>query len=127
MIMAIRPATRKNPNDVIRYRWPMTLWSVEDSQSASTDPLRPYAGAAVVSTGCSIVVTCSSAPCRFLLSLLLRVDPLMELGRRHALQREQHPAVVDAAQLGAAAHERPGLDGSHLEVVRMAGDDITLE
>ena len=25
MIMAIRPAIRKNPNEVIRYRWPMIL------------------------------------------------------------------------------------------------------
>ena len=40
MIIAIRPPTRKNPKDVIRYRWPMTLWSVEDSQSAMIEPLR---------------------------------------------------------------------------------------
>ena len=40
MIMAISPATMKNPNDVIRYRWPMILWSVVDSQSARIEPLR---------------------------------------------------------------------------------------
>ncbi len=40
MIMAIRPPIRKNANDVIRYRWPMILWSVEDSQSARIEPLR---------------------------------------------------------------------------------------
>ncbi len=40
MIMAITPPTRKKKNEVIRYRWPMTLWSVDDSQSASSEPLR---------------------------------------------------------------------------------------
>ena len=40
MIMAIRPPIRKNANEVIRYRCPMTLWSVEDSQSARIEPLR---------------------------------------------------------------------------------------
>ena len=40
MIMAIRPPVRKNPNDVIRYRWPITLWSVVDSHAASSEPLR---------------------------------------------------------------------------------------
>ncbi len=40
MIMAIRPAIRKKMNEVIRYRWPITLWSVDDSQSASREPLR---------------------------------------------------------------------------------------
>ncbi len=38
MIMAISPATRKKKNEVIRYRWPMILWSVDNSQSASTEP-----------------------------------------------------------------------------------------
>jgi hypothetical protein len=40
MISAIRPAIRKKANEVIRYRCPMTLWSVEDSQSASSEPFR---------------------------------------------------------------------------------------
>src|SRR5260370_704647 len=40
MIRAISPPTRKNPNEVIRYRWPITLWSVDESQSARMDPLR---------------------------------------------------------------------------------------
>ena len=40
MIMAIRPPIRKKMNEVIRYRWPITLWSVEESQSASREPLR---------------------------------------------------------------------------------------
>ena len=43
MIIAIRPPAMKNPNDVIRYRCPMTLWSVEDSQSAMIEPLRAVA------------------------------------------------------------------------------------
>ena len=63
MIMAIRPAIRKNPNEVIRYRWPMILWSVVDSQLARIEPLRsgaiPVPG---VTTGCSTVVT-SRTPC----------------------------------------------------------------
>ena len=63
MIMAIRPAIRKNPNDVIRYRCPMILWSVEESQLARIDPLRPYCSRACCSTGCSTVVTGSRTPC----------------------------------------------------------------
>ena len=63
MIIAIRPAIRKNPNDVIRYRCPMILWSVEDSQLARIDPLRPYCSKACCSTGCSTVVTGSRTPC----------------------------------------------------------------
>ena len=64
MIMAIRPAIRKNANDVIRYRWPMILWSVVDSQLASSDPLRAaYGPVPWVSTGCSTVVTGSRTPC----------------------------------------------------------------
>ena len=63
MIMAIRPPIRKNANEVIRYRWPMTLWSVDDSQLARIEPLRsratPVPG---VTTGCSTVVT-SCTPC----------------------------------------------------------------
>ena len=46
MIIAIRPAARKKPNEVIRYRWPMILWSVVDSQAASSEPLRGLRGAA---------------------------------------------------------------------------------
>ena len=38
--IAMIPAIRKNPNEVIRYMYPMTLWSVDDAQPASTEPLR---------------------------------------------------------------------------------------
>ena len=40
MIIAISPPTMKKPNEVIRYRWPMILWSVVDSHSARMLPLR---------------------------------------------------------------------------------------
>ena len=40
MTMAMMPAMMKKPNDVIRYMYPMTLWSVDDSQPARTEPLR---------------------------------------------------------------------------------------
>ena len=65
MIIAIRPATMKNPNDVIRYRCPMTLWSVEDSQSAMTEPLRALRGAVTGRTGrgSSVVTERSLLPC----------------------------------------------------------------
>jgi len=46
MIIAIRPAAGKNPNDVIRYRCPITLWSVVASQAASSERLRGLRGAA---------------------------------------------------------------------------------
>ena len=39
MMIAMRPAIRKNPNEVIRYMYPMTLWSVDENQPASTPPL----------------------------------------------------------------------------------------
>ena len=39
MMLAISPAIMKNANETIMYRWPITLWSVEDSQSTSTDRL----------------------------------------------------------------------------------------
>ncbi len=58
MIMAMRPAARKNPKDVIRYRWPMTLWSVEESQSAMIEPLRARRGEVSAAwAGFSSVVT----------------------------------------------------------------------
>jgi hypothetical protein len=34
------PADRKKKNDVIRYMCPITLWSVDDSHPASTEPFR---------------------------------------------------------------------------------------
>ena len=37
---AMTPAHRKKKNEVIRYRCPMILWSVDDSQYARIDPLR---------------------------------------------------------------------------------------
>jgi hypothetical protein len=58
MIIAIMPAMRKNPKDVIRYRWPMTLWSVEESQSAMIEPLRALRGEVTAAwAGFSSVVT----------------------------------------------------------------------
>ena len=64
MSSAMIPATRKNTNDVIRYMCPMILWSVEESQPASTEPLRSVraaratarraAGFSRVVTGCSL-------------------------------------------------------------------------
>ncbi|MCP9978748.1 hypothetical protein [Actinomadura madurae] len=44
--MAIRPARRKNTNDVIRYMYPITLWSVVVSQDTSTEPRGRRSGAA---------------------------------------------------------------------------------
>ena len=44
MRRAITPATRKKKNEVIRYRCPMILWSVEDSQYARMLPLRSVFG-----------------------------------------------------------------------------------
>ena len=40
MSIAITPAHRKKKNEVMRYRCPMILWSVEDSQYARMLPLR---------------------------------------------------------------------------------------
>ena len=63
MIIAIMPPTRKKKNDVIRYRWPMILWSVDDSQSARIEPLwygrwvTVGDGNASGGAGCSNVVT----------------------------------------------------------------------
>ena len=65
MIMAISPPAMKNPNDVIRYRCPMILWSVEDSQSAMTEPLRTLRGAVTGRVDCcsSVVTERSLLPC----------------------------------------------------------------
>ena len=63
MIIAIRPPMRKNPNEVIRYRWPMTLWSVEDSQSAIIEPLRALRGAVTGSGWAAVRAWSLSAPC----------------------------------------------------------------
>ena len=39
MTIAISPPHRKK-NEVIRYRWPITVWSVDDSQPIMTGPSR---------------------------------------------------------------------------------------
>ena len=44
MMSAMTPAIRKKKNEVIRYRCPMILWSVEDSQYARIFPLRRVLG-----------------------------------------------------------------------------------
>ena len=59
---AMIPASRKKMNDVIRYRCPMILWSVEDSQPARIEPLRSVRAARAVTArraadGSSRVVT----------------------------------------------------------------------
>ena len=41
---AITPAHRKKKNEVMRYRCPMILWSVEESQDARMFPLRSVLG-----------------------------------------------------------------------------------
>jgi hypothetical protein len=61
------------------------------------------------------------------LHCLLRRYPLPELLRRHDLQGEQHAAVIQAAEFGAAASERARLDWRDLEVIRMIGQDVALE
>ncbi|CAG7631769.1 hypothetical protein SBRY_20807 [Actinacidiphila bryophytorum] len=45
---------------------------------------------------------------------------------RYDLHVEQHPGVVDTAELGALAHEDALLVGSHLEDVGVARDDVLL-
>src|SRR5580704_12998998 len=93
----------------------MILWSVDDSQSARIEPLR-YGRAVVTGArpgiGWLSVVTVhplsaghpsSLGTPRCVLLRLLRLDPRLELGGRDDLDPEQHPAVVKAAKLGAAA------------------------
>ena len=46
---------------------------------------------------------------------------------RHDLEREEHPAVVDPAQLTAVTGERACLVRGDREVVRVARDDVPLE
>ena len=66
MMIAMMPAMMKNANEVIRYMYPITLWSVDDSQPASTVPLRSVrccgrigapAGGRPAGGCCSIVLT----------------------------------------------------------------------
>src|SRR5215469_4779439 len=49
------PAHRKKKNDVIRYRWPITLWSVDDGHSARID-LSPGGCGTVPATGACLSV-----------------------------------------------------------------------
>src|ERR1700759_1162077 len=62
MMIAMTPAIRKKPNEVIRYMYPMTLWSVDESQPASTPPLRSVRcrgmiGVPVTGECCSVALT----------------------------------------------------------------------
>ncbi len=61
MMMAMMPAIMKIVNEVIRYMYPMTLWSVDDSQPARTEPFRsvrrPGTIGVPVAGCCSIVLT----------------------------------------------------------------------
>src|SRR6266480_6364137 len=95
MIMAISPATMKKPNDVIRYRWPMILWSVVDSQLASNDPLREPPGPAPgpACTGRAKVVTgypkrllpdVCTTPAQALIGIA-GLPPAHTLGRRNGM------------------------------------------
>src|ERR1700734_3233761 len=110
----------------------MILWSVDDSQSARTEPLwygRAVTTGALPGIGWLSVVTvlplslCSPSlgPPGCVLLRLLRRYPGVELGRGNDFDPEQHPAVVKAAKLGAAADavraavQRAGR--RHLEVV----------
>ena len=70
MIIAITPAARKKPNDVIRYRCPMILWSVVDSQSARTEPLRGLRGGVTgrIVGRSSVVTERSLLPCSALVA-----------------------------------------------------------
>src|SRR5215475_11832706 len=111
MIIAITPAARKKQNDVIRYRCPMILWSVVRAWSRSAP--------------CCISLRC--LPRGDGLRCLLCGDPLAEPRRADNLHYEQHPTVVETAQLCTAADEGPGPGRGDLEVVRMAGDHVALE
>src|ERR1700733_10584067 len=115
----------------------MILWSVDDSQSARIEPLR-YGRAvttgALPGIGWLRVVTVlplSLGTARCVLLRLLRRYPGVELGWRNDLDPEQHPAVVKAAKLGAAADavraavQRAGR--RHLEVVRVVREYVALE
>src|ERR1700722_14956015 len=115
----------------------MILWSVDDSQSARIEPLRyGRAGSrcALPGIGWLSVVTVhpsSLGTARCVLLRLLRRYPGLELGRRDDLDPEQHPAVVKAAQLGAAADAiRAAVQRvrrRHLEVVRVVRKHVPLE
>ncbi len=39
--MAMTPAMRKNTNEVTRYIWPISLWSVVVNQLTTAEPRRP--------------------------------------------------------------------------------------
>ena len=94
MIMAIRPAIRKNPNDVIRYRWPMILWSVEESQLARIEPLReppvsapgPACGRAKVVIGYlkRLLPDACTTPAQALIGIA-GLPPAHTLGRRNGV------------------------------------------
>src|SRR6266545_6706177 len=94
MIMAIRPAIRKNPNEVIRYRWPMILWSVVDSQLASSEPFReppvpapgPACGRAKVVIGYlkRLLPDACTTPAQALIGIA-GLPPAHTLGRRNGM------------------------------------------
>jgi hypothetical protein len=55
------PEHRKKKKEVIRYMCPITLWSVEESQSARTAPFRGLTLVALTGR-CPVVVTCHLRP-----------------------------------------------------------------
>ena len=57
---AMIPAQQKKKNDVIRYMCPITLWSVDDSHPARTDPLRCERSVTAPVCVCSRVAMISS-------------------------------------------------------------------
>ena len=122
--MAIRPPTRKNTNEVIRYRWPITLWSVLVIQRTTVLPLLRVRRAPVAPGRAAEIVTGHSPRASRCLQV---ADVGVVLPRGHDLDVEQHPGVVLAAELGALALVGPGLGRGDLERVRPPGDDVHLE
>ena len=139
-------------NDVMKYRLPMTLWSVVVSHLTNVvvgDDRRGVADSAVRRNVAGIVaapiVSCSLRCVSLLWSwgmIFSRLRSLLSwpdvalrpevghvgvvLGPVHDLDVEEHPGVVGAAELGALAGEGPRLVGHHLEGVDPAGDHVEL-
>src|SRR3954467_3124608 len=123
MMSARMPPMPKNTNDVIRYMYPITLWSVDDIQEAMIRPLdvrgrgpgTPGAGGRLGGAPPAWDARWAwslSAPAR-----LMAGDELVELRLRDDFHLEEHPAVVDAAELRAASLEGARLRRGQLEVL----------
>ena len=125
MTIAMIPAMRKNPNEVIRYMYPMTLWSVDDSQPARTVPFRsvrrPGMIGVPVTGGCwSMVLTWYHSCCGLSPRLPLRQRSaavpyyhglLVKTGCGQTNGRTAHPKDCDCA-CGAASGDENG--GAHV-------------